>query len=160
MRKVDPEFVGQRAEQLARMYLTRRKDIEIVNAPEDLGYDLLVSLLQNGENVGRHLAVQVKAAISGKSLKKREDAVQSESVIATMSHVRDLPFPVCLFFFTMDDDSAYWKWIREPLFEEPGRSKLSLNLSSTLRHLTDDELDRIMTDARKWYELRGHSVAA
>ena len=69
-----------------------------------------------------------------------------------MSALVDISFPICLFFFTMEDDRGYWKWVAEPVIDQTSRRKLVPNQSNMVVPLTDEELDRLITSINRWYE--------
>lgn len=143
----EDRFFETRAVQLAIVHLTRRPDVRVTQEPHEDGVDLLVSLLKNGKNVGRLLAVEVKAATSetmipgayGKDW--RPDAI-----------LNSYYFPLCLFVFSMDHDRGYWRWVRKPELHAPGRRHLVSVEDGPLEPLTDAAMNRMLDAVRDWYD--------
>src|SRR5579862_4520383 len=102
---VEAGFSKLRAEQLAVVYLTRRSDLIVTGLKDaDYGLDLLVSILKDHQRVGRTLGIQVEATVSKSNLHHRNGHIEVASRHSDTSSLVDVSFPVCLFFFTMDDD--------------------------------------------------------
>ncbi len=143
----EPTLAQMRAESLAVVYLTRRDDVHVTAHPTGVsGVDLLVSLLQEGNDTGRYLGIEVKASAS---------APLSRSVIAAQAErLADVPFPICLFAFTMEDDKAYWTWLREPLADST--NALVTNSEATVSALTNDIIENIVRRVNSWYDLQGN----
>jgi type I restriction-modification system DNA methylase subunit len=72
--------------------------------------------------------------------------------LPSIDFLAELPFPVCLFFFTLDKDQGYYKWILEPVIEEQGNSKLHFNQSHEFKKLTDEGIDNIISTVNRWYD--------
>lgn len=136
-----------RAVQLAIVHLTRRDDVAVIQEPQDYGVDLLVSLQEDGRNVGRLLAVQVKAVRSTMSLSRVGH--DSGPADASFSAFR---FPLCLFVFSMEDDQGYWRWLRRPVSDASANRRLTTEQDETLHRLTDQTIDQILNAIRDWYD--------
>lgn len=160
MAKMDAAFIKERAQQLAIVYLTRREDVRVTKNPAQVGPALLMSLLEDGEDTGRYLGIEVGGTVSERGLKRTEQAIEVSPSVLNGSTARDSPFPVCLFFFTMQDDCGYWKWVQEPIFHNQRGGGLSLNEGTALVRLTNQELDTIWASVEEWYQRRQQLVAA
>lgn len=160
MAKMEAGFIKERAQQLAIVYLTRRDDVLVTKNPAQFGPSLLVSLLDNGQDVGRYLGVEVGGTVSERELKRAEQTVEVRPNLMDFPTSRDTPFPVCLFFFTMRDDEGYWKWVREPICDSQRGGALSLSQNTALVRLTNQELETIWTSVEEWYQMRQQLVAA
>jgi len=68
------------------------------------------------------------------------------------SALRDIPFPVCLFFFTMEDDQGYYKWVKESGLTSKRTPKLALNREPELKKLTNREIGKIISKVNAWYD--------
>jgi len=148
-------YIGQRSEALTIMYLTRRDDLIVSRQKEeDRGLDFLVTLLKDGGYSGRLFGVQVKATVSNPKLVQRDDIIEIKSALKPLQSLTELPFPVCLFFFTLENDQGYYKWILEPVLEAPKNSKLFFNKSNEFKKLTDEEIANIISVVNSWYDSR------
>lgn len=147
-------YIGQRSEALAVMYLTRRDDLIVSRQKEEHGLDFLVTLLKDGGYSGRLFGVQVKATASTAKLIQRDDSVEIKLNLDPLRSLAELPFPVCLFFFTLENDKGYYKWILEPIFEDQSNSKLCFNKSNSFKELTNEEIGNIISSVNTWYDNR------
>jgi hypothetical protein len=148
-------YIGQRSEALAIMYLTRRDDLIISRQKEkDRGLDFLVTLLKDGGYSGRLFGVQVKATVSTPKLVQRDDIIEIKSALKPLQSLAELPFPVCLFFFTLENDQGYYKWILDPVLEGQSNSKLFFNKSNEFKKLNDDAIGNIISIVNRWYDSR------
>jgi hypothetical protein len=101
----------------------------------------------------RLFAVEAKGAVSaprvGRSIKCPVLFSNRERTV-----LKDIPFPVCLFFFTMEDDKGYYGWIKEPVVVPAHTPPLLMSNPSELKPLTNEELGRILSRIKKWYDMR------
>jgi hypothetical protein len=145
---VEAGFSKLRAEQLAVVHLTRRPDLIVTGLKDaDYGIDLLASILKNNQKLGRNLGIRVEASVSKNSLHRRNGHIEIDSKYSDASSLVDVSFPVCLFFFTMEDDRGYWKWMVEPVIDLDSHRKLIPSHSNDVSALTDEELDYVLTSS-------------
>ncbi|MFM7370492.1 MAG: DUF4365 domain-containing protein, partial [Sphaerospermopsis kisseleviana] len=112
MQTEQPWYIGFRSEALAVVYLTRRDDLIVSQQQKDTGLDLLVTITQDGKSSGRMFGVEVKATASSSNLIQHDSIFKLKNKrYNNLNVLRDLPFPVCLFFFTLDNDEGYYRWI-------------------------------------------------
>jgi hypothetical protein len=65
--------------------------------------------------------------------------------------MRKFTYPVCLFFFTMRDEKAYFSWLAEPVLTD-GAPKLVHHGKADCVELTDDLLDQVVERIVGWYD--------
>jgi len=152
-------FYGTRAEQLAILYLTRRKDLRVVPEPPMSAsgqLDVLVEIVADYQTAYKSFAVQVKA---------RLDATHRNQVlreIARQEHrLMSFGMPVCLFFFAMKDDEGFYAWLVEPATTSAGKPILRLadydgdfKRRSRFEPLDDGAIDEIVKRVSRWYDLK------
>jgi hypothetical protein len=147
-------YLGERAEQLAIVYLSRRNDLVVLrNTGPYYGWDLLVSLTKGGEYTGRMFGVAVKALRSHQQV--HGISTGSEEVrIAINKHSvpEDIPFPLCIFAFIMENDEGYYKWVKKPVYGPDNKSQLILNPTSIFKKLDATAIDNIVQEVNQWYE--------
>src|SRR5947208_988531 len=99
-------FIAERSKALALMHLTRRKDLAVTNAGRDVGLEFIVSIAKpEGEKSLRQLGVFLRGS---KSLVTEEQLNQVlRPTIQSLEQIGQFPYPVCLLYFTMDDDQGY-----------------------------------------------------
>lgn len=149
------DFINERAEHLAVVYLTRRQDLVIERMTADYGLDMLVTILRDKLPTGRVFGVQVKG--QDKAFK---DDIQEVSLSFTRketSYFQELPFPVCVFLFTMEDDKGYYRWIKYPVGES---NQVLRSIEQDRWHpLDEQEIGQIVDDVKAWYDAKSHSAA-
>ncbi len=70
---------------------------------------------------------------------------------------KDFPFPVCLFFFILENDQGYYKWILEPKINEQKQVSLHFNKNDELKKLDDQEIANIISIVNSWYDQRNNT---
>lgn len=141
-------YIGQRAEALTKVLLTRRNDLVVTTLQDDNhGLDYRVEITADGQATGRIFGVQVKA---------RLQALPKNAQIQVNGHTRDknttFTLPVCLFYFTMEDNGAYYRWIIEPVITDDQTPKLNRIHSDTLYRLNSEAVDHVISRINNWYE--------
>ncbi|NEP12602.1 MAG: DUF4365 domain-containing protein [Symploca sp. SIO2C1] len=147
-------YIGQRAESLAMMYLTRRNDLVVSRQQEEQDLDFLVTLLKDGSYTGRIFGVQVTATVSTPKSNQSNDSVNIKIPLEQNKLLTELPFPVCLFFFSLGNNQGYYKWILEPVIEAQQNLQLLFNGKSELKELTDEAIGKIISVVNSWYDSR------
>ena len=154
-----PWYVTQRSKVLAGVYLTRRDDLVLSNPPEDTGLDFLVTICQDTDRSSRLFGVQVQAKVAtAEPLQNGHGIMAPLDLVADFS-LRELPFPVCLFFFTLMDDRGYYKWVVEPKVEAGQLPDLCFNQARELSFLDDDSIEHIVNTVNLWYDQRSKLTA-
>jgi hypothetical protein len=78
-------------------------------------------------------------------------------VYGLLQTFKDLPFPVCLFFFILENDRGYYKWILEPQINEQKQVSLHFNENDELKELNDKEIANIISIVNSWYDHRNNT---
>jgi hypothetical protein len=146
-------FVAERSKVLARVYLTRRDDLVIRDpgAGRDVGLEYLVGITREGEKSSvRQFGVVLRAA---------RDRVTEEHLnkilrptMESFLRVGEFPYPVCLLYFTMDDNQGYYTWIAEPTLTEDGKPRLQVHSTADCKKLDREALDKIVSQVDAWYD--------
>lgn len=149
-------YLGERAEQLAAIYLTRRDDITITEQPNpDTGVDLLVSLTSGGKQTGRVFGVEVKALRSMSQVRRTSpDADEYRLGLKIVSPPKEMPFPLCLFVFVMETDDGFYRWLKQPVSGPNVQPNLFLNSENVFRILDSAAVNDIIGEVHKWYDRR------
>lgn len=155
MEKTGIWYIDQRAEQLAFVYLSRCDDLLINRQTNDFLIDYLVTITDNGNYTGKLFGVQVKAQLAIRPERRGAAFVID---LAPSLIPEEIPFPLCLFVFSMDTDSGYYRWLKEPKLDEVGSAALVINRTNTFRELTRVALDQIVDQINLWYERQPHQV--
>jgi hypothetical protein len=148
-------FIAERAEHLAIVHLTRSPNlvIERMKTDRDYGLDMLATISRDESPTGRIFGVQVKG--QDKALK---DGKTPQLILSSQErqYFQELPFPVCFFFFTMEDDKGYYKWIKSP-------HALNKHLRSAEEEpwhvLSESSIAQMVEEVNSWYDEKSHSAA-
>jgi hypothetical protein len=146
-------FLTERAQALAIVHLTRRDDLGISNAimAEDVGLDYLVTIKKGSDRPSiRKFGIVLRSAVGPTTEERLNKLLQP----AMPGFLRggEYPYPVCLFYFTMEDNQGYYTWIAEPLVTEGGRPQLLMRQEPDSRKLDRPALDAIVKRVDEWYD--------
>jgi hypothetical protein len=139
-------YLEERAEALALVHLTRRNDLRVTKLNDDYGVDLLVEISRDDLPTGRMFGVILRARLSPRELSKFDQI--------NTRFTQDVPFPLCLFAFVMENDAAYYRWIKQPLVSREGFHSLAFNHSEQLNPLTKESMDQIVHEVEQWYNAK------
>jgi hypothetical protein len=150
-------LMEKRARALALMLLTRRAELLIEEVKEDIGLDYVVRFHTEGREGLREFCVVVRAAWEALT-KDQADKVLQPSLQAV---ARYGPFgrPVCLFFFTMEDNGAWYTWVAEPVEAEEGKPGLRTCDEPDCRPLDKKALKEIVERVDSWYDVLFFSLS-
>jgi len=150
----EPGLIERRAEQLAVVYLTRRKDLDVSVLPEHDNVDILVTIRGHRRDTGRRFGVDVEAMTPGTA-----GAIEAHGThIRRTASGKVQTFPVCAMMVDVVRNAAFWRWLREPVLEK-GQALLlshSEDPPSLFRELTASELNMIVDLVNRWYDNRGN----
>jgi hypothetical protein len=145
------EFVAERMRVMATVVLTRRDDLSISRPPEgEADVDLLVDVRDRHNPGLRRFGVLLR----GDSPPATEVSLKKtlHSALRAIRDLKHIAFPVCLFYFTMEDNRGYFAWIVEPVLTEEGNPKLASPTASSLVPLDNGALADIVDRVRAWYD--------
>jgi hypothetical protein len=153
--KSEKEYVGKRAELLAQLVLTRRKDIEVIPVGEkfDVGIDLVVRIhhpFMNGQALPA-FGVQVK----GTNQPIPDEHRANEYANAGVKHRKTrgfFLFPLVVFLFSMDGDVGYYGWLMKPEVSNETGPSLSRVESFEMTMIRKKSIDDMITQIRFWFE--------
>ncbi|MBD2443160.1 DUF4365 domain-containing protein [Dolichospermum sp. FACHB-1091] len=149
-----PWYIGLRSKALAIVSLTERDDLIVYRDTKDYDLDVLVSISKNGEDINRLFGVEIKAVKSTPKIIQNDAVfnIEGADVDVLQSRLKKCNFPICLFFFTLDNDNGYYKWISEPILDNENSNKLKFNRSPEFRELTKEAINDIVSLINQWYE--------
>jgi hypothetical protein len=144
-------LVAERAQALSMILLTSREDLRVIEPKQDTGIDFLVEI-SKPRRAARHFGVQWKAQVAPAT-----DAQVNQALRPTMRNLArayEYTYPVCLFYFTMQDDKARYTWVAGPAVQPDGRPDLVLRTEANCAALDQAALDRIVRLVEEWYDAR------
>jgi hypothetical protein len=144
------------------MHLTRRADLRVSEQSGDEGLDLLAEILKGGRQTGRLFGVQVKGIATAPRAAGNGTRRPVRVPLRPEPWVTSIPFPVCLFVSTMDDDDrGYFRWVKEPVAPRRlGDVSLRPTADEALLELTDDSIADIVRRVGAWYDERNAASVA
>jgi hypothetical protein len=143
-------FVAERARALALVYLTRRKDLIVHEGAAEAGIDLWVTLnIESMEGV-RKFGVKLSGIWS--AVTSGSPDLNLKPTMQRMLRYSPFPFPVVLFFFTMENDEGWYTWVAEPVVAPNGGFQLVQHGEASCRLLTSDAIDQIVDMVGRWYD--------
>ncbi|MDX2230473.1 MAG: DUF4365 domain-containing protein [Leptolyngbyaceae cyanobacterium bins.349] len=145
-------FIGQRAEALANVYLTRSQNLVVQRLDHDFGIDLLVEIAHNNRTTGKVFGVQIKGR--DKALKNGQKYLLPITEEYNQ-YFQNLPFPVCLLLFTMEDDKGYYQWVNYSTSSSPDSN---LADQAKWRSLDGNGIEHLLQEVNDWYDAKRHSV--
>jgi hypothetical protein len=156
--KSETGYVGQRAELLAQLVLTRRKDVEVISVGEafDTGIDLFVRIrhpVMNGQ-VLPMFGVQVK----GTNEPVPNVQFANSYINAGLRHRQTkglFLFPLVLFLFTMDGDIGYYSWLMKPTVLAGNGPALARVESFEMAKIDKHSIDKMISHVIKWFDAMG-----
>jgi hypothetical protein len=143
-------LLRERARALATVYLTRRPDLTIREERADIGVDLLVCLHPDGKEGLRQLGVEFRGAVSAVTADHANKVLGPS--MQKMLRYGPFPFPVVLFFFTMENDQGWYAWAAEPYIAADGSPELRQHGEADCRKLDEQSVDEIVDLVDRWYD--------
>jgi hypothetical protein len=143
-------FVAERARALALVSLTRRSDLVVTKAGEGVGLEFLVYLnKEEGEASVRQFGIFLRGTKSPVTGSHAEKVLRP--TMQSFLRLGPFPYPVCLFYFTMNDDQGYVTWVAEPAVVA-GQPQLLMHDAAHSRKLDGAALDEIVEKVDRWYD--------
>ena len=150
-----PWYLEERAEGLAVIYLTEDSRVDINRSRDRLsGLDIVATLRENGKLGARIFGVEVTAARSQEAGHDNPTPAVWSIPESRLSFFRDIPFPVCLFYITVDDDQGHWGWIQQPIIGADTGARLTFHEHIYLSPLSVQDIPRLVSEIDRWYEER------
>jgi hypothetical protein len=142
-------FLADRVRVLAAVILTRRDDLTIAETKQGTGLDLHVYI--DREDKPMRLAFGVLLRGVSSAMTADNASMVLGPTVGQFQGMRKFTYPVCLFFFTMRDEKAYFSWLAEPVLTG-GAPKLVHHGKASCVELTDDLLDEVVERIVGWYD--------
>jgi hypothetical protein len=142
-------FIADRVRALATVILTRRHDLTIAETKQSTGLDYHVTIDREDKPMRLAFGVLLRGVSSPLTAESA-----NKVLVPTMGQfqgMRKFTYPVCLFFFTMRDERAYFAWLAEPVVSAGG-PKLVHHAKASCAVLTDELLDGVVERLVSWYD--------
>lgn len=156
-----PWYLAERAEGLGMIYLTEDPRVDVKRLQDTFpGLDFVAALRENGRPGARIFGVKLQAArahVPGYDGEPGHDNPKPSAWAVPARQelfFRDIPFPVCVFCFTVDDDQGFWGWVKQPSAETDIGPRLIFNPLVLLSPLTAPEVTKLVSEVDRWYNER------
>ncbi len=142
-------FVAERAPVLATIILTRHGDLTIVDTKRNTELDLHVFIDRKDKPMRLMFGVLLRGVLSAATPKQANRILRIS--MAQFQGMRKFTYPVCLFFFSMRDEQAFFSWLAEPVLAG-GALELVHHEKANCVELTDEKLDQVVEQIVAWYD--------
>src|SRR4051812_23692037 len=142
-------FVAERAQVLATIILTRRGDLTVVDTKRDTGLDLHVFIDREDKPMRLAFGVLLRGVLPPVTPAHANRILRT--TMAQFQGMRKFTYPVCLFFFSMGDEQAFFSWLAEPVVKD-NKPKLVHHEKAHCVPLTDELLDQAVEQIVNWYD--------
>jgi hypothetical protein len=143
-------LVKKRARALTMMLLTRREDLLVEEVNDNIGMDYIVRFHSKGKAGLREFAVQVTGVWPAATKDSADQALGP--VLQQLERYGPFLRPICLFFFTMENDGAWYTWLAEPIEAESGKPLLRSRDEPDCRPLDKKALKEIIERVDAWHD--------
>jgi hypothetical protein len=144
------QLFAEQVRALATIILTRRDDLTIAQTRKETGLDFHVSVDREDKPMRLTFGVLLRGVPSPVT------AEHANMVLGpTMGQfvgMRKFTYPVCLFFFTLREEQAFFSWLAEPVVQG-GAPKLIHHTKANCVPLTDELLGRVVEQVVAWYDV-------
>jgi hypothetical protein len=144
------QFLADRSRALATVILTRRDDLSIAETKKETGLDFHVSIDREDKPMRLTFGVLLRGAASTVSIEQANRILGP--TMGQFVGMRKFTYPVCLFFFTMREDQAFFCWLAEPALSG-GAPKLIHHDEANCVELTNELLGQVVEQIVSWYDV-------
>ena len=143
------QFLAERVRALATVVLTRRGDLTIVDTKKDTGLDFHVYIEREDKPMRLTFGVLLRGVPSPATAESANKVLRP--TMGQFQGMRKFTYPVCLFFFAMREEQAFFSWLAEPVVTG-GSPKLLHHHAADCIPLTDELLGRVVERIVNWYD--------
>ncbi|MGP0067002.1 MAG: hypothetical protein ACLQGP_25845 [Isosphaeraceae bacterium] len=143
-------MIGERVRAMAIVYLTRRPEITIHEETKEIGIDLLAFITPEHKAGVRQFGVELKGIWEDVNAEQANRTIRPK--MREMQRQGPFPFPVLLFFFTMEKNRRWYTWVAEPLLSPQDGVELPIRREADCRPLDNKAVDEIVTRVNAWYD--------
>jgi len=147
--ETNERFIGGQVRSRANVILTRRDDLRVVETKEQTDLDMHVFVEREDKPMRLVFGVLLRGVPSPTT------AEHANMILGTtmgfFQALRKFTYPVCLFFFTVRDEQAFFSWLAEPVVNGDG-PKLIHHTQANCVELTDALLGDVVDRVVAWYD--------
>jgi hypothetical protein len=143
------QLIGERARALATIVLTRRGDLTVVETKMDTGLDFLVYIDREDKPMRLMFGVLLRGVPSTVTIEHANRVLGP--TMGQFQGMRKFTYPVCLFFFTVREEQAFFSWLAGPVVTA-GVPKLVHHDKAHCAALTNEIMDKVIGQIVAWYD--------
>ena len=143
------KFIGERVRALATIVLTRRGDLSIVETKKDTGLDFHVQIDREDKPMRLTFGVLLGGVPSLVTIDHANKVLGP--TMGQFQGMRKFTYPVCLFFFTMREEQAFFSWLAEPVVIARTPKLIHRDKADCLP-LTNELLEQVVEQIVGWYD--------
>ena len=147
--ETNERYLGSQVRSRANVILTRRDDLRVVQTKEQPHLDMHVYVDREDKPMRLVVGVLLRGVPSPTTAEQANKVLGP--TMAFFQGLRKFTYPVCLFFFTVREEQAFFSWLAEPVVTG-GAPKLVHHDRANCAVLTDDFLDRAVEQIVAWYD--------
>jgi hypothetical protein len=147
--ETNERYIGGQVRSRAIVLLTRRDDLRVVETKEQTDLDLHVYVEREDKPMRLVFGVLLRGVPSPTTAKHA-----NQVLVPTMGFfqgLRKFTYPVCLFFFTVREEQAFFSWLAEPVVNGEG-PKLVHHTQANCVEVTDALLGEVVDRVVAWYD--------
>ncbi len=148
-KETNDRYIGGQMRSRANVVLSRRDDLRVVEAKEETGLELLVYVDREDKPMRLIFGVLLRGSPSPTTPEQA-----NQVLVPTMGYfqgLRKFTHPVCLFFFTVREEQAFFSWLAEPVVNGDG-PKLVHHTKAHCVELSDALLGDVVDRVVAWYD--------
>jgi hypothetical protein len=142
-------FLSEWVRARAAVILTRRGDLTLSDTRRDTGLDLHVRIDREDKPMRLVFGVLLRGSWSPVSIDRANTILGP--TMGQFRGLRKFTYPVCLLFFTGQDERAFFSWLAEPVVTD-GAPKLVHHEKAACVELTNELLDEVVDRVVAWYD--------
>jgi hypothetical protein len=142
-------FLAEQIRALATIILTRRGDLTIVDTKRDTGLDFHVTIEREDKPMRLTFGVLLRGVLS--SLTSGNANKMLGPTMGQFRGMRKFTYPVCLLFFALKDEQAFFSWLAEPVVNGTG-PKLVHHEKANCTLLNDELVEQVVEQIVAWYD--------
>lgn len=147
--ETNERYISGQVRSRANVILTRRDDLHVVETKEQTGLDMHVYVDREDKPMRLVFGVLLRGVPSPTTPDHANKVLGP--TMGFFQGLRKFTYPVCLFFFTVREEQAYFSWLAEPVVnaDEP---RLVHHTTANCVELTDALLGEVVDRVITWYD--------
>ena len=143
------QLLAEQVRARATVILTRRDDLTIAETKQSTGLDLHVYIDREDKPMRLIFGILLRGVPSPMTPDSANKVLGP--TMGQFRGMRNFTYPVCLFFFALREDRAFFSWLAEPVVLD-GAPKLIHHDQANCAELTDELLGRVVDQVVAWYD--------